>query len=169
MSNLDSITKTNLTSLEFVYRGKVRDIYQVDADRLLVVQTDRLSAFDVILPDPIPGKGRLLTELSIFWFKRLQHVIPNHLLTNTASEFVATEELPQVDGRSMVVKKLTPLPVEAIVRGYLAGSGWKEYRETGAVCGIQLPRDLRESEKLPQTIFTPSTKAEVGDHDENIS
>ena len=169
MSNLDSITKTNLTSLEFVYRGKVRDIYQVDADRLLVVQTDRLSAFDVILPDPIPGKGRLLTELSIFWFKRLQHVIPNHLLTNTASEFVAAEELPQVDGRSMVVKKLTPLPVEAIVRGYLAGSGWKEYRETGAVCGVQLPRDLRESEKLPQTIFTPSTKAEVGDHDENIS
>ena len=169
MSNLDSITKTNLTSLEFVYRGKVRDIYQVDADRLLVVQTDRLSAFDVILPDPIPGKGRLLTDLSIFWFKKLQHVIPNHLLANTAAEFVANEELPQVVGRSMVVKKLTPLPVEAIVRGYLAGSGWKEYRETGAVCGVQLPRDLRESEKLPQTIFTPSTKAEVGDHDENIS
>jgi phosphoribosylaminoimidazole-succinocarboxamide synthase len=169
VSNLDSITKTNLTSLEFVYRGKVRDIYQVDADRLLVVQTDRLSAFDVILPDPIPGKGRLLTDLSIFWFKKLQHVIPNHLLANTAAEFVAIEELPQVVGRSMVVKKLTPLPVEAIVRGYLAGSGWKEYRETGAVCGVQLPRDLRESEKLPQTIFTPSTKAEVGDHDENIS
>jgi len=169
VSNLDSITKTNLTSLEFVYRGKVRDIYQVDADRLLVVQTDRLSAFDVILPNPIPGKGRLLTDLSIFWFKKLQHVIPNHLLANTAAEFVANEELPQVVGRSMVVKKLTPLPVEAIVRGYLAGSGWKEYRETGAVCGVQLPRDLRESEKLPQTIFTPSTKAEVGDHDENIS
>jgi phosphoribosylaminoimidazole-succinocarboxamide synthase len=164
-----SLMKTDIKSLEFVYQGKVRDIYQIDDTRLLVVQTDRLSAFDVILPDPIPGKGRLLTELSVFWFKKLSSVIPNHWLDQSPRDFLTDSEYAQVEGRSMVVRKLDPLPVEAIVRGYLAGSGWKEYLNTGAVCGIELPEGLVEASKLPQTIFTPSTKAAVGDHDENVS
>ncbi len=162
--------ESNLTSLKFLHRGKVRDLYEVDADHLLIVQTDRLSAFDVILPDPIPGKGEVLTSVSNFWFNKLRHVIPNHL-TGIAPESVVKgdEEQAQVRGRAFVTRKLKPLPIEAIVRGYLAGSGWKDYQKTGAVCGIKLPAGLREAEKLPQPLFTPSTKAAMGEHDENIS
>ncbi len=163
------ILETNLKSLSFLYRGKVRDIYEVDPDRLLVIQTDRLSAFDVILPTPVPGKGRVLTAMSLFWFQRLAHIIPNHLLDITPESLVAADEADQVAGRSMVVRRLEPLPVEAIVRGYVAGSGWKDYQKTQAISGIDLPPGLREAEKLPEPIFTPSTKAAVGDHDENIS
>ncbi|MBT6185141.1 MAG: phosphoribosylaminoimidazolesuccinocarboxamide synthase [Betaproteobacteria bacterium] len=169
MSKPISIYETKITSLEFLYRGKVRDIYKIDDDRLLVVQTDRLSAFDVILPDPIPGKGCLLTDLSVFWFKKLSNVISNHWLNQPPEDFVTAQELSQVAGRAMVVRRLKPLPVEAIVRGYLAGSGWKEYQQSGSICGIALPPNLREAEQLPKTIFTPSTKADIGDHDENIS
>ena len=162
--------ESNLASLKFLHRGKVRDLYEVDADHLLIVQTDRLSAFDVILPDPIPGKGEVLTSVSNFWFDKLRHVIPNHL-TGIAPESVVKGEAEQaqVRGRAFVTRRLRPLPIEAIVRGYLVGSGWKDYQKTGAVCGINLPDGLREAEKLPQPLFTPSTKAAVGDHDENIS
>ena len=162
--------QSNITSLPLLHRGKVRDLYQVDDQHLLIVQTDRLSAFDVILPDPIPGKGEVLTTVSNFWFNKLHHVIPNHL-TGIAPESVVkgAEEQAQVKGRAFVTRKLKPLPIEAIVRGYLVGSGWKEYQKTGSVCGIKLPDGLREAEKLPQPLFTPSTKAAVGDHDENIS
>ncbi|BCK86271.1 phosphoribosylaminoimidazole-succinocarboxamide synthase [Sideroxyarcus emersonii] len=162
--------ESNLTSLKFLHRGKVRDLYEVDADHLLIVQTDRLSAFDVILPTPIPGKGEVLTAVSNFWFKKLAHVIPNHLSGIDPESVVKTEaEKAQVRGRAFVTKKLKPLPIEAIVRGYLVGSGWKDYKKTGAVCGIQLPAGLQEAQKLPQPLFTPSTKAAVGEHDENIS
>ncbi len=161
--------QTNLKSLPFLHRGKVRDLYAVGDDKLLVIQTDRLSAFDVILPTPIPGKGSVLTELSNFWFKKLGHVIPNHL-TGIAPESVVSEaECAQVAGRSMVVKKLQPLMVEAVVRGYLIGSGWSDYEKTGAVCGIQLPAGLLQAQKLPQVIFTPASKAPAGQHDENIT
>jgi len=162
--------QSNITSLPLLHRGKVRDLYEVDDQHLLIVQTDRLSAFDVILPDPIPGKGEVLTTVSNFWFNKLQHVIPNHL-TGIAPESVVkgAEEQDQVKGRAFVTRKLKPLPIEAIVRGYLVGSGWKEYQKTGSVCGIKLPAGLREAEKLAQPLFTPSTKAAVGDHDENIS
>ena len=162
--------QSSLTSLPLLHRGKVRDLYEVDDRHLLIVQTDRLSAFDVILPDPIPGKGEVLTTVSNFWFNKLQHIIPNHL-TGIAPESVVKgdEEQAQVRGRAFVTRKLKPLPIEAIVRGYLAGSGWKDYQKTGAVCGIKLPAGLREAEKLPQPLFTPSTKAAMGDHDENIS
>ena len=164
------LLQSNLDSLPFLHRGKVRDIYAVGDDKLLVVQTDRLSAFDVILTDPIPGKGEVLTTVSNFWFDKLQHVIPNHLTGIAPESVVKTEaEREQVRGRSFVVKKLKPLPIEAIVRGYLVGSGWKEYQKTGAVCGIKLPAGLREAEKLHEPLFTPSTKAAVGEHDENIS
>jgi len=164
-----AMLNSNIRSLPFLHRGKVRDLYAVGADRLLVVQTDRLSAFDVILPDPVPGKGDVLTAVSNFWFNKLQHVIPNHL-TGVAPEFVVGEEdVSQVKGRAFVTRKLKPLPIEAIVRGYLAGSGWKDYQRTGSVCGIELPAGLREAEKLPEPLFTPSTKAAVGEHDENIS
>jgi phosphoribosylaminoimidazole-succinocarboxamide synthase len=141
----------------------------VDAERLLVIQTDRLSAFDVILPTPVPGKGRVLTAMSLFWFRRLAHIIPNHILDVAPESLVAANEVDQVAGRAMVVRRLKPLPVEAIVRGYLAGSGWKEYQKTQAICGIGLPAGLREAEKLPEPIFTPSTKAAIGDHDENVA
>ncbi|OIR16941.1 phosphoribosylaminoimidazole-succinocarboxamide synthase [mine drainage metagenome] len=162
--------ESNLTSLKFLHRGKVRDLYEVDADHLLIVQTDRLSAFDVILPTPIPGKGEVLTAVSNFWFNKLAHVIPNHLSGIDPESVVKTEaEKAQVRGRSFVTRKLKPLPIEAIVRGYLVGSGWKDYKKTGAVCGIQLPAGLQEAQKLPQPLFTPSTKAAVGEHDENIS
>jgi phosphoribosylaminoimidazole-succinocarboxamide synthase len=162
--------ESNLTSLPLLHRGKVRDIYQVDAQHLLIVQTDRLSAFDVILPDPIPGKGEVLTTLSNFWFEKLQHIIPNHL-SGIAPESVVSEEAEkdQVRGRAFVTKKLKPLPIEAIVRGYLVGSGWKDYQKTGTVCGIRLPAGLREAEMLPEPLYTPSTKAAIGAHDENIS
>jgi len=167
---LSALHESNLSSLPFLHRGKVRDLYQVDAQHLLIVQTDRLSAFDVILPDPIPGKGEVLTTVSNFWFHKLQHVIPNHLSGIDPESVVQGEaEKAQVRGRSFVTKKLQPLPVEAIVRGYLVGSGWKDYQKTQSVCGIALPAGLREAEKLPQPLFTPSTKAAVGDHYENIS
>lgn len=167
---MSALHESNLTSLKFLHRGKVRDLYEVDADHLLIVQTDRLSAFDVILPTPIPGKGEVLTAVSNFWFKKLGHVIPNHLSGIDPETVVKTEaEKMQVRGRAFVTKKLKPLPIEAIVRGYLVGSGWKDYKKTGAVCGIQLPTGLQEAQKLPQPLFTPSTKAAVGDHDENIS
>ena len=164
------LLQSDLKSLPFLHRGKVRDIYAVGDDKLLVVQTDRLSAFDVILADPIPGKGEVLTTVSNFWFNKLRHVIPNHLTGIAPESVVKTEaEREQVYRRAFVVKKLKPLPIEAIVRGYLVGSGWKEYQRTGAVCGIKLPVGLREAEKLPEPLFTPSTKAAVGEHDENIS
>lgn len=164
-----TLLQSDIKSLPFLHRGKVRDIYAVGDDKLLVVQTDRLSAFDVILPDPIQDKGEVLTAVSNFWFDRLQHIIPNHLTGIAPESVVSTEEREQVRGRAFVVKKLTPLPIEAIVRGYLVGSGWKDYQKAGKVCGISLPAGLREAEKLPEPLFTPSTKAAVGDHDENIS
>ena len=167
---MSALHESNLTSLPLLHRGKVRDLYQVDAQHLLIVQTDRLSAFDVILPDPIPGKGEVLTSVSNFWFNKLQHVIPNHLSGIDPESVVLGEaEKAQVRGRAFVTKKLKPLPVEAIVRGYLVGSGWKDYQKNQSVCGIALPAGLREAEKLPQPLFTPSTKAAMGDHDENIS
>ena len=167
---MSALQESTLTSLKLLHRGKVRDLYEVDADHLLIVQTDRLSAFDVILPTPIPGKGKVLTTVSNFWFKKLAHVIPNHLSGIDPESVVKTEaEREQVRGRAFVTKKLKPLPIEAIVRGYLVGSGWKDYKKTGKVCGIELPAGLQEAQKLPQPLFTPSTKAAVGEHDENIS
>ena len=165
-----TLQQSDIKSLPFLHRGKVRDIYAVGDDKLLIVQTDRLSAFDVILSDPIPGKGEVLTTMSNFWLNKLQHVIANHLTGIAPESAVKTDaERAQVHGRAFVAKKLKPLPIEAIVRGYLVGSGWKDYQKTGKVCGIALPVGLREAEKLPQPLFTPSTKAAVGDHDENIS
>lgn len=167
---MTALHESNLGSLPLLHRGKVRDIYGVDERHLLIVQTDRLSAFDVILPTPVPGKGEVLTALSNFWFAKLGHVIPNHLSGIAPEDVVKTDaDRAQVKGRAFVVKRLKPLPIEAIVRGYLVGSGWKDYKKTGAVCGIQLPAGLQEAQKLPQPLFTPSTKAAVGDHDENIS
>lgn len=163
-----AIQETRLRSLRLLHRGKVRDLYAVDDEHLLVIQTDRLSAFDVILPTPIPGKGKVLTAVSNFWFAKLGHVIPNHLTGIDPESVVAPEERSQVVGRAFVVRRLKPLPIEAIVRGYVAGSGWKDYRATGAICGIALPPGLQEASKLPQPIFTPSTKAPKGTHDENI-
>jgi phosphoribosylaminoimidazole-succinocarboxamide synthase len=160
--------ESNLRSLQLIHRGKVRDIYGIDAQRLLIVQTDRLSAFDVILPTPIPGKGEVLTALSNFWFHRLAHIIPNHLLDEDPLALVADAERDVVSDRSFVVRRLRPLPIEAIARGYMAGSGWKEYQRTDAICGIPLPPGLQEAQQLPQAIFTPSTKAPAGRHDENI-
>ena len=169
-NNLSSIIQSDIKSLPLLHRGKVRDIYDVDAEHMLLIASDRLSAFDVILPTPIPNKGALLTQISNFWFARLGHVIPNHLTgIDPASVVKDAGERAQLGGRALVVRKLKPLPIEAIVRGYLVGSGWKEYQQTGAVCGIPLPAGLREAEKLPQALFTPSSKAAVGDHDENIS
>ncbi len=161
---------SEVKSLPLQHRGKVRDIYTVDDRHMLIVTTDRLSAFDVVLPTPIPEKGAVLTAMSNFWFERLRHIVPNHLSSIPLEKVIpdAAERNPLV-GRAIVVRKLKALPVEAIVRGYLVGSGWKEYRKSGTVCGIPLPAGLREAERLPQPIFTPSTKADVGEHDENIS
>ena len=164
-----TLFESGLKSLPFLHRGKVRDLYAVDGDRLLVIQTDRLSAFDVILPDPIPDKGRVLTEMSFFWFRKLAHVIPNHLTGVAPESVVGAEDHPQVAGRAMVVKKLKPLLIEAVVRGYIIGSGWSDYRKTGKVCGIPLPAGLEQAQKLPQPIFTPASKAPQGEHDENIT
>ena len=163
------LLESDLKSLPFLHRGKVRDLYAVGDDKLLVVQTDRLSAFDVILPTPIPGKGEVLTELSLFWFEKLAHVIPNHLTGIDPATVVAPGERDQIAGRSMVVRRLKPLMVEAVVRGYIIGSGWKDYEDTGAVCGIRLPPGLHQAQKLPQPIFTPASKAPAGQHDENIT
>jgi len=156
-------------SLKKIYSGKVRDLYEIDAKRMLMVATDRLSAFDVILAEPIPDKGKILTAISNFWFDKLAAVVPNHFTGDQVEDVVPAAELPLVEGRAVVAKRLKPVAVEAIVRGYIAGSGWKEYQKSGTVCGIQLPAGLKEASKLPQPIFTPSTKAAVGDHDENIS
>ncbi len=165
----DALFESSIKSLPLIARGKVRDIYAIDDEKMLIVTTDRLSAFDVILPDPIPGKGKVLTAVSNFWFGKLASVSPNHL-TGIAPETVVTaDERDQVEGRSIVVRRLKPLPIEAVVRGYLIGSGWGDYSRTGAVCGVQLPHGLRMASKLPSPIFTPATKAAVGDHDENIS
>lgn len=163
------LLETNIKSLPFVHRGKVRDIYAVGDDKLLVVQTDRLSAFDVVLDDPIPEKGKILTAMSNFWFKKFANLMPNHMTDIDPASLVAPEERSQVEGRAIVVKKMKALPIEAIVRGYIIGTGWKDYQKTGSVCGISLPAGLKEAQKLPETIFTPSTKAAVGQHDENIS
>jgi phosphoribosylaminoimidazole-succinocarboxamide synthase len=163
------IFETSLKSLKFLHRGKVRDLYAVGEDKLLVIQTDRLSAFDVILPTPIPGKGRVLTELSFFWFDRLCHIVPNHLTGIAPESVVAANEREQVAGRAMVVRKLKPLLIEAVVRGYIIGSGWSDYQKTGAVCGIKLPAGLKQGQKLPAPIFTPASKAPAGEHDENIT
>ncbi|MEM7019225.1 MAG: phosphoribosylaminoimidazolesuccinocarboxamide synthase, partial [Pseudomonadota bacterium] len=163
---------SQLNSLEQINKGKVRDIYAIDDEHLLIVTTDRLSAFDVVLPDPIPGKGAVLTGLSHFWFDWLGNTIPNHLanVSLTLEEVLPdAEERAQVEGRAMIVQRLKSLPVEAIVRGYITGSGWKDYQKTGMICGNPLPDDLVHAQVLPEPIFTPSTKAEVGEHDENIS
>ena len=164
-----ALYESNLKSLARIGRGKVRDIYAVGGDKMMIVVSDRLSAFDVVLSDPIPDKGRVLTELANFWFGKLGHVVPNHLTgIDPESVVQGADEKAQVRGRAVVVKKLKPLPVEAVVRGYLIGSGWKDYQKTGAVCGIPLGKGLQQAQKLPQPIFTPATKAESG-HDENIS
>ncbi len=166
---MTGILETKLTSLPFLHRGKVRDIYAVGDDHLLVIQTDRLSAFDVILDDPIPNKGKVLTTMSNFWFKKFGHLMPNHMTDIDPLSLVTSAERPQVEGRAIVVRKFRPLAIEAIVRGYIIGSGWKDYQKTGMVCGHQLPAGLKEGQKLPQVLFTPSTKAPAGQHDENIS
>ncbi|HTO47758.1 MAG TPA: phosphoribosylaminoimidazolesuccinocarboxamide synthase [Burkholderiales bacterium] len=163
-----ALFESSIKSLPFLHRGKVRDLYAVGDDKLLVIQSDRLSAFDVVLPTPVPGKGRVLTALSYFWFEKLADVIPNHLTGIDPESVVAPGERDQVTGRAMVVRRFKPLPIEAIARGYIIGSGWKDYQRTGAICGIKLPAGLREAEQLPHSIFTPSTKAPVGKHDENI-
>ena len=164
-----TVYESRIASLPLIARGKVRDIYAVGEQQMLIVTTDRLSAFDVILPDPIPDKGRVLTAVSGFWFERLAHIVPNHLTgIDPESVVQGEEERAQVRGRAVVVKRLKPLPVEAVVRGYIIGSGWKDYQKTGAVCGLPLPAGLKMAQKLPQPLFTPSTKAEMGSHDENI-
>jgi phosphoribosylaminoimidazole-succinocarboxamide synthase len=170
MNAPEALFQSNLPSLSLRARGKVRDIYHIDDKHMLIVATDRLSAFDVILPDPIPGKGLMLTRISNFWFDKLRHVIPNHLSNIPLADIVTdAEERTQVEGRATVVKLLKPLPVEAIVRGYLIGSGWKDYLNTGAVCGIELPKGLQQAQQLPEAIYTPSTKAAADQHDENVS
>ena len=163
------LLESQLRSLPLLARGKVRDNYAVGDDRSLMVASDRLSAFDVVMGEPIPGKGELLTTMALFWFERLKDVVPNHLTGADPVSAVPADEAEQVRGRSMLVKRLKPLPVEAVVRGYLAGSGWKEYQQSGTVCGVALPPGLRNAQQLPEPIFTPATKAEMGDHDENIS
>jgi phosphoribosylaminoimidazole-succinocarboxamide synthase len=166
----NTLIQSNIKSLPLLHQGKVRDIYDIDANTMLLIATDRLSAFDVILPTPIANKGAILTEIANFWFEKLKHVVPNHL-TGINPDSVVTDpaEKAQLGKRALVVKKLKPLPIEAIVRGYLAGSGWKEYKQTGTVCGIALPAGLQEASQLAEPIFTPSSKADVGDHDENIT
>lgn len=162
-----AISQTDFSGLKLIARGKVRDIYDL-GERLLIVATDRLSAFDVVLPTPIPDKGRVLTQLSLFWFEKLASVVPHHAITATDFTGALAPYEEELEGRSMLVRRTEPLPVECVVRGYIVGSGWKDYQKTGAICGIPLPAGLRESDKLPQPIFTPSTKATTG-HDENIS
>jgi phosphoribosylaminoimidazole-succinocarboxamide synthase len=165
----NALYESKLSGLERINQGKVRDIYAVDDQHLLIVTTDRLSAFDVILPDPIPGKGAVLTNMSNFWFARTKDIVPNHLTDIALADVITdADERATVGDRAIVVKRLQPLPVEAVVRGYLIGSGWKDYQKTGAVCGIELPTDMEMAAQIPEPIFTPATKADVGDHDENI-
>lgn len=166
----EALYESELPGLKLLSRGKVRDIYDVDEQHLLIVTTDRLSAFDVVMPQPIPGKGEVLTRVANFWFRRMQHILPNHLSDTPLSDVVPDEEeRRRLGDRALIVRKLKPLPVEAIVRGYLIGSGWKDYQQTGTVCGIDLPEGLQLADRLPEAIFTPSTKADAGEHDENIS
>jgi phosphoribosylaminoimidazole-succinocarboxamide synthase len=165
----DAVFETRLKGLQRIHQGKVRDIYALDERLMLIVATDRLSAFDVVLPDPIPGKGRVLTRISNFWFERTRHIAPNHLTGLAVEDFVTDPaERRMLEGRAVVVKRLKALPVEAVVRGYLIGSGWKDYQRSGAVCGIALPAGLEMASRLPEPIFTPATKAEAGAHDENV-
>ena len=166
---MNTLFESDLRSLKRLRQGKVRDIYAVDGEHLLIVASDRLSAFDVVLPTPIPGKGGILTRMSNFWFARTASVVPNHLSDRRVDEVLSAEEVEQVGDRAVVVRRMEPLPVEAIVRGYLSGSAWSEYQRQGTVCGLPLPAGLRESERLPEPIFTPSTKAPEGEHDLNIS
>ncbi len=169
MTPPQALLRSSVHSLPMVARGKVRDNYAVGADRLLMVATDRLSAFDVVMQEPIPGKGALLTQMALFWFDRLAHVVPNHLTGDDPLSVVQPDERAPIAGRAMLVKRLQPLPVEAVVRGYLAGSGWQSYQASGEVCGVALPPGLKLASALPEPIFTPATKAEAGAHDENIS
>lgn len=170
MTAPEALYQSTLSSLKLRARGKVRDIYDIDDQHMLIVSSDRLSAFDVILPDPIPGKGLVLTSVSNFWFEKMKHIMPNHLVDIPLEQVVPdAAERAQIEGRSIVVKLLKPLPVEAIVRGYLIGSGWKDYQKSGAVCGIKLPEGLLQAQQLPEAIYTPSTKAAVDQHDENVS
>jgi phosphoribosylaminoimidazole-succinocarboxamide synthase len=164
-----ALLNSSIRSLPLLARGKVRDNYAVGDDRILMIASDRLSAFDVVMGEPIPGKGELLTQMALFWFDKLGGIVPNHLTGDAPESAVAADEAEQVRGRSMLVKRLKPLPIEAVVRGYLAGSGWKEYQHDGEVCGVRLPAGLKNASKLPEPIFTPATKAEIGEHDENIS
>ena len=170
MNDADVLFDSAIPGLPQIGRGKVRDIYSVDDSHLLIVTTDRLSAYDVVLPDPVPGKGKVLNDLSNFWFRMMEDLVPNHLTHTRVADVVEDKALAaQLESRAIVVRRLNPLPIEAVVRGYLIGSGWRDYLETGAVCGIALPEGLQQAARLPETLFTPATKAEAGDHDENIS
>ena len=169
MTASDALHTSTLHSLPLLARGKVRDNYAVGDDRILMVASDRISAFDVIMNDPIPGKGRLLTQMALWWFAQLGDIVPNHLTGEAPESVVAPDEVAQVQGRSMLVRRLKPIPVEAVVRGYLAGSGWKEYQESQSVCGVALPPGLKNAGRLPHSIYTPAAKAAVGEHDENIT
>ena len=170
MTHQDALFESSLAELPLIGRGKVRDIYSVDSNHLLIVTTDRLSAYDVVMPDPVPMKGYVLTQISLFWFRMMADLVPNHLTDRRIEDVVADPAAREMlRGRALVVRRLKPLPIEAVVRGYLIGSGWRDYQSTGKVCGVDLPAGLRQAEKLPATLFTPATKAEAGDHDENIS
>ena len=166
---MQALYESSIKSLPLISKGKVRDIYAIGDDQLLMVTTDRLSAFDVVMGEPIPGKGIVLNEMANFWFEKLSHVIPNHLTGIDPCSVVAANEVNQVKGRAIVTKRLKPIMVEAVVRGYLSGSGWKDYQDTGSICGIKLPAGLKNAQQLPEPIFTPAAKADVGEHDENIS
>lgn len=170
IDNAEALFESAIPDYPLIGRGKVRDIYSIDDAHLLIVTTDRLSAFDVVLPDPIPGKGEVLTQISLFWFRMMADLIDNQLTSLTIDDVIGDPELRErLRRRALVVRRLKPLPIEAVVRGYLIGSGWKDYRETGSVCGIELPEGMKQAQKLPQTLFTPASKAEAGDHDENIA
>ena len=166
---MNSLYKSSIKSLPLLGHGKVRDNYAVGTDKILIVTTDRLSAFDVVMNEPIPGKGMVLNQMSDFWFEKLGHIVPNHLTGVTPESVVAQDEVEQVKGRAVVAKRLQPILVEAVVRGYIIGSGWKDYQATGSICGIKLPEGLQQADKLPEPIFTPAAKADLGEHDENIS
>lgn len=169
MNSADPLFESHVPSLPLLARGKVRDIYGIDDDHLLIVATDRLSAYDVVLPDPVPGKGQVLTEISNFWFRMMADRVPNHLTGRTVASVIDDPDICAIlDSRTVVVKRLKPLPIEAVIRGYLIGSGWRDYQASGAVCGIELPAGLKQADRLPETLFTPATKAAAGEHDENI-
>ena len=170
MSTSDTLFESSVAGLDQIGRGKVRDIYSVDDDHLLIVTTDRLSAYDVVMPDPVPGKGQVLTQISNFWFEMMEDLIPNHLTHRKLNSIIHDDKsLQSLEQRSIITRRLQPLPIEAVVRGYLIGSGWRDYQQTGQICDIDLPPGLEQAAKLPQTLFTPATKAETGDHDENVS